>query len=137
MRILGARNDRKLADRLSVRPSQICKLWKRSVPVSPTLLIGIREETGLSLRQPRALMGDHRDRTGPSAKHPVLPRLQYINGAKPLQARPPDSPALLLNVAPMLSPEASGLFLRLVWLYSASEMVGRRLQRRDVTGARS
>lgn len=86
MRILGARNDRRLAARLSVRPSQICKIRKRSVPVSPTLLIGMDEETGLSLRQLRALMGDYRDHTGPSAQHPVLPQLQYINGLRPLQA---------------------------------------------------
>jgi hypothetical protein len=88
MRILGARNDRKLADRLSVQPSQICKIRKRSVPVSSALLICMHEETGLSLRQLRALMGDYREHTGPSANHPVLPQLQYINGFSSLHALP-------------------------------------------------
>lgn len=80
MRLLGAKNDRHLARRLGVQASQICKVRKRRVSVAPSLLISMHEETGLSLRQLRALMGDYREHTGPSAKHPVLPQLQYLNG---------------------------------------------------------
>lgn len=86
MRVLGTKNDRHLAHRLSVQPPQICKIRKRRVSVAPALLICMHEETGLSLRQLRALMGDYRDHTGPSAKHPVHAQLQYLNGARPLQA---------------------------------------------------
>jgi len=87
MRILGARNDRQLAGKLWVQASQICKIRKRRVPVAATLLISMHEETGLSIRQLRALMGDYREHTGASAKHPVLPQLQYLNGARPHDAQ--------------------------------------------------
>lgn len=85
--LVGGRNDRQLANRLGVQPSQICKIRKRRVSVSPALLISMHEETGLSIRQLRALMGDYRVHTGPSATHPVLPQLQYLNGLRPLQPR--------------------------------------------------
>lgn len=82
--LLGVRNDRHLADKLSGQPSQICKIRKRRVPVAPALLISMHEETGLSIRQLRALMGDFREHTGPSAKHPRLPQLQYLGGVRPV-----------------------------------------------------
>jgi antitoxin HigA-1 len=85
-RVLGAKNDRQLASRLYVQPSQICKIRKRRVAVAPALLISMHEETGLSLRQLRALMGDYRDNTGPTAKHPTLPQLQYLRGTSPSPA---------------------------------------------------
>lgn len=85
MRMLGGRNDRHLSDRLGVQPSQICKIRKRRVSVTPALLISMHEETGLSIRQLRALMGDYRVHTGASAMHPILPQLQYLNGIRPLQ----------------------------------------------------
>lgn len=81
--ILGAKNDRHLAGKLFVQPSQICKIRKRRTPVSPALLISMHEETTLSIRQLRALMGDFREHTGRSAKHPNLPQLQYLNGIRP------------------------------------------------------
>jgi hypothetical protein len=84
-RILGARNDRHLAKRLDVQPSQICKVRKRRVSVASSLLISMHEETGLSIRQLRALMGDYRDHSRPSAKHPDLPQLQYLRDLRPLQ----------------------------------------------------
>lgn len=71
--LLGAKNDRQLAIRLGVRPSQICKIKKRRLAVSSTLLISMHEETNMSLRQLRALMGDYRDNTGPTATHPAQP----------------------------------------------------------------
>jgi hypothetical protein len=83
MRILGVRNDRQLAYRLSVNPPQICKVRKRRLSVAPSLLISMHEESGLSLLQLRALMGDYREHTGPSAKHPPLPQLQNLNGVQP------------------------------------------------------
>lgn len=95
MGLLGARNDRHLANLLGVEPPQICKVRKRRVTVAPSLLISMHEETLLSLRQLRALMGDYREHTGPSAKHPVLPQLQYLNGIRPLRAvrsRPAPAP---------------------------------------------
>jgi hypothetical protein len=86
MHLLGARNDRQLATRLNVNPSQICKVRKRWLSVAPALLISMHEETGLPLRQLRALMGDYREHTGASAKHPAVPQLQYLNGIRVLQA---------------------------------------------------
>lgn len=85
MRMLHARNDKMLAERLFVQPSQICKIRKRRIVVSPALLISMYEETGLTPRQLRALMGDYREHTGPSAKHPALPQLQFLSGVRPLQ----------------------------------------------------
>lgn len=99
MRLLGTRNDRQLATRLGVQPSQICKVRKRRVSVAPSLLISMHEETGLSLRQLRALMGDYRAHTGPSAKHPVLPQLQYLNGVRPLPALQTRLPAATTHFA--------------------------------------
>jgi hypothetical protein len=85
MQLLGARNDRQLAMRLDVNPSQICKVRKRRLSVAPALLISMHEETGLTLRQLGALMGDYREYTGPSAKHPSQPQLEYLNGFQPRQ----------------------------------------------------
>lgn len=78
MRLLRVRNDRQLATRLGALPSQICKIRKRQLSVSATLLISMHEETDLSFRQLRALMGDYRDNTGPKSAHPVMPQLQYL-----------------------------------------------------------
>jgi hypothetical protein len=80
IRILGVRNDRQLAYRLSVSPPQICKVRKRRLTVASSLLISMHEESGLSFRHLRALMGDYREHTGASAAHPLLPQLQYLNG---------------------------------------------------------
>ena len=72
---------------MNVRTSQIGKVRKRRLTVAPSLLISIHEESGLSLRQLRALLGDYREHTGASAKHPVQPQLQYLSGVRPLLAR--------------------------------------------------
>lgn len=87
MRLLGVKNDRQLAFRLNVPASQICKVRHRRVSVASSLLISMHEETGLSLRQLRALMGDYREHTGASAKHPALPQLQYLKSVRPPQSR--------------------------------------------------
>lgn len=81
VRVLRVRNDRQLAERFGVQPSQICKIRKCKAVISPAFLINMHEETGLSLRLLRGLMGDFRDNTGPSAKHPAVPppeRLQEL-----------------------------------------------------------
>lgn len=93
MRLLCAKNDRQLATRLGVQPPQICKIRKRRVPVTPALLICMHEETGLSLRELRTLMGDYRENTGPSAKHPAKPHIQqktscYFPHGQRILARP-------------------------------------------------
>ena len=74
MRVLGLRYDRHLAHRLGVQPPQICKIRKRRLLVTSAILISMHEETGLCLRELRALMGDYREHTRPSAKHPTIPQ---------------------------------------------------------------
>lgn len=78
VRILCVKNDRQLAVRLNVRPSQICKVRKRRSPISAAFLINMHEETGLSLSVLRGLMGDFRENTGPSAKHPAVPPVKRL-----------------------------------------------------------
>lgn len=82
MQLLRLKYDRHLALRLEVLPSQICKIRKRRLSISPAILISMHEETLLSLRELRALMGDFREHTRPSAKHPLqAPKLH--RGAPP------------------------------------------------------
>lgn len=71
--LLGLRNDAQLADRLGVEPSQICKIRHRKGVVSGAFLINAHEETNLSIAVLRGLMGDYRESTAASAKHPVEP----------------------------------------------------------------
>jgi transcriptional regulator with XRE-family HTH domain len=82
--VFRLRNDRQLAARLGVLPSQICKIRKRRAPISPAFLLNMHEETGLSVDMLRALMGDFRDNTGPSSKHPVTPPLNRLEGLQRL-----------------------------------------------------
>lgn len=93
MHLLGARNDRQLATRLNVNPSQICKVRKRRLSVAPALLISMHEETGLTLRQLRALMGDYREHTGPSARQCASDRiLEQLTSFARRQSLRPASP---------------------------------------------
>lgn len=85
--LLNVKNDRQLAARLGVEAAQICKIRKRRTPVSAALLISMHEETGLGLRQLRALMGDYRIHTGPGATHPTHPQPQVLAGISILQPR--------------------------------------------------
>lgn len=78
--LLHVPNDAQLARRLCAEPAQICKIRKRRVPVAPALLISMHEETELPLRTLRALMGDFRPHTGPSAQHPAQPPLHQLQG---------------------------------------------------------
>ncbi|MEX5747510.1 hypothetical protein [Massilia sp. X63] len=72
-RILGVQHDSHLAQRLGIHPPQICKIRKRLISVSSSLLINIHEETGLSFSVLRGLMGDFRTSTSPTAEHPAIP----------------------------------------------------------------
>lgn len=73
LRVLEVRNDRQLAGRLGVLPSQICKIRWRQAPVTSAFLINMHEETGWSIAVLRGLMGDYRQNTGRSARHPEVP----------------------------------------------------------------
>ncbi|MFC5511040.1 hypothetical protein ACFPOU_07865 [Massilia jejuensis] len=77
--LLGLRNDAHLADRLGVEPSQICKIRHRKGVVSGAFLINAHEETGLSIGVLRGLMGDYRESTAASAKHPEEPPLHCLH----------------------------------------------------------
>jgi transcriptional regulator with XRE-family HTH domain len=85
VRVFRVRNDRQLAERLGVEPSQICKIRKRRAPVSSAFLINIHEETGFSLAVLRGLMGDFRDNTGPKAVHPAVPPSERLDELQRLQ----------------------------------------------------
>ncbi|MBY0240043.1 MAG: hypothetical protein K2X55_12080 [Burkholderiaceae bacterium] len=91
LHVLRVKNDRHLAARFSVLPSQICKIRKRRAPISAAFLINMHEETGLGLAVLRALMGDFREHTGRSAKHPAVPppeRLQELQRLHDLHRQP-------------------------------------------------
>jgi hypothetical protein len=65
--------DRDLAARLGSHPSQISRIRQCHSAVTAELLLSMHEETGLAVNQLRALMGDFREHTGSSAKHPSNP----------------------------------------------------------------
>jgi len=77
--LLGLKNDRQLADRFGVKPSQICKIRHRKGVVSGAFLISMHEETDLSIAVLRGLMGDYRESTAASAKHPAEPPLNCLH----------------------------------------------------------
>lgn len=63
---LGLKNDAALARALEVCPPVISKVRNRHFPVGASLLIRLHEETDLSIRELRALMGDRRQTYRPS-----------------------------------------------------------------------
>jgi plasmid maintenance system antidote protein VapI len=71
--LLDTHSDRHLAARLGRHPSQLSRIRKREIAVTADLLLSMHEETGLAVRQLRALMGDFREHSGRSAKHPIVP----------------------------------------------------------------
>lgn len=96
--LLGLKNDRQLAERFGVLPSQICKIRKRKGVVSGAFLIRMHEETDLSIAVLRRLMGDYRESTAASAKHPVEPPLHCLHQLQhasmlPVHARRAPAPA--------------------------------------------
>lgn len=69
--ILSVANDRHLAFRLGVQPPMLSKIRRGHLVVPASLLISMHEETHMDLVALRALMGDYRPHTGPSANHPT------------------------------------------------------------------
>lgn len=76
--ILRVPNDRRLAGRLGVQPPVISKIRRNHLAPTPALLISMHEETNMGLRDLRALMGDFRPHTGPSASHPTHAQLEAM-----------------------------------------------------------
>jgi hypothetical protein len=62
---LGLKNDAALGRKLCVQAPVLSKVRHRRSPVSADLLISMHEESGLSIRDLRALMGDRRERFSP------------------------------------------------------------------------
>ena len=61
MTILNLKSDAALARRLAIAPPVICKIRSFNLGVGPSLLINLHEETGLSIKDLRKLMGDQRN----------------------------------------------------------------------------
>jgi hypothetical protein len=59
---LGLKNDAALSRALEVAPPVISKVRHRRLPVGASLLIRMHEETGMNVKELRALMGDQRAR---------------------------------------------------------------------------
>jgi hypothetical protein len=59
---LQLKNDAALSRALEVAPPVISKIRHARLPVGASLLIRMHEETGLSIRELRDLMGDRRNR---------------------------------------------------------------------------
>jgi transcriptional regulator with XRE-family HTH domain len=57
---LNVKNDLQLARMLGISPPIISKIRHRKMVVGPSLLIRMHEITNLSIKELRALMGDHR-----------------------------------------------------------------------------
>lgn len=57
---LGLKNDVALARCLAVAPPVISKMRHRQLAVGASLLLSLHEVTGMSFKDLRALMGDHR-----------------------------------------------------------------------------
>lgn len=76
--VFGVKNDRKLALRLGVAPPLLCKIRNNRIDTPDWLLIHLNEETNFSVRELRALMGDYREHSGPSARHPTAGELSAM-----------------------------------------------------------
>lgn len=78
---LNLKNDAALSRALDVAPPVISKIRHARLPVGASMLIRMHEETGLSIRELRDLMGDRRNRLRiseidgkpkePSSSHPA------------------------------------------------------------------
>jgi hypothetical protein len=62
IKTLGIKNDAALSRALEVAPPVISKIRHKILPVGPSLLIRMHEESGLSIRDLRNLMGDRREK---------------------------------------------------------------------------
>ncbi len=72
---LHLKNDAALSRMLEVAPPVISKIRHRRLPVGASMLIRMHEESGLSVRELRVLMGDRRDkfRISPEQFKPKTP----------------------------------------------------------------
>ena len=76
--VFNVKNDRKLALRLDVAPPLLSKIRRNKIDAPDWLLIHLNEETNFSVRELRALMGDYREHSGPSARHPTSTELSAM-----------------------------------------------------------
>lgn len=60
LKLLSLQTDVALAHRLKIAPPVLSKIRHFTLPVGATLLIRLHEETQLSIRDLRSLMGDYR-----------------------------------------------------------------------------
>ena len=66
--VLGFRSDVKLCATLAVAPPVISKIRNRKLPIGHMILIRLHEVSGISIKDLRTLMGDHRSRFLPLTK---------------------------------------------------------------------
>ena len=66
---LQLKNDAALCRLLGVQPPLISKIRRRRLPVGAAMLLRMHEETGLSVKELRALMGDRREKFRLSPVH--------------------------------------------------------------------
>ncbi|MFZ6800520.1 hypothetical protein [Undibacterium sp. Di24W] len=62
IKTLGIKNDAALSRALEVAPPVISKIRHKILPVGPSLLIRMHEESGISIKEIRSLMGDRRSK---------------------------------------------------------------------------
>jgi len=65
---LQLKNDVALSQKLRVAPPIISKIRHGNLPIGATLLIRMNEASGLTIRELRSLMGDHREYFYPPGK---------------------------------------------------------------------
>jgi hypothetical protein len=56
----------------------LSKIRRNKIDAPAWFLIHLVEETNFSLRELRAMMGDHRAHTGPTARHPTSAELSAM-----------------------------------------------------------
>lgn len=66
---MNLKNDAALSRVLEVQPPVISKIRHRRLPVGASLLIRMHEESGLSIKELRELMGDQREKQRISSVH--------------------------------------------------------------------
>lgn len=67
---LGLKRDVDLARLIGVNTANICNMRRRQQPLGASVLVRLHEASGISIKQLRALMGDHRDRWQGLPGHP-------------------------------------------------------------------
>ena len=62
LKLLNLKSDAALSRKLDIAPSVMSKVRHRQLPIGSTLLIRMHEVSEISIKELRALMGDHRAR---------------------------------------------------------------------------